>query len=291
MRPFDQYGNLALPTYAEEGGLRRSTVRGAGATLSASGLTLVLQLGGTVVLARLLTPADFGLVAMVTTFSLLLVNFGFNGFTEAIVQREEISRQLASNIFWINISFRSTAADFRLCGIWLSSGAAFSILPAVRAGRRRRLSHHPYHQLFYCSPGPAEAVDALHGSFTQRYLRACRSGGHFDPAGLDGVGILGTVAGAITGVPVSSGIGAFFMCHWIPSRPRREEGTGSTVRFALHTYGNFVVNYMSRNTDNLLVGWRFDAQSLGFYKKAYDLFALSASQLTSTISVVVDMPA
>ena len=57
----------------------------------------------TVVLARLLTPSDFGLVAMVTTFILLLTNFGLNGFTEAIQQREEINRGLVSNLFWINL--------------------------------------------------------------------------------------------------------------------------------------------------------------------------------------------
>jgi len=58
------------------------------------------------------------------------------------------------------------------------------------------------------------------------------------------------------------------------------------VRFALNVYGRFIVNYFSRNTDNLLVGWRFDAQALGFYKKAYDLFALSAGQLVTPLSSV-----
>jgi PST family polysaccharide transporter len=41
-------------------------------------------------------------------------------------------------------------------------------------------------------------------------------------------------------------------------------------------YGRFTLNYLVRNVDNLLVGWRFNAQSLGFYKKAYDLFSFSA---------------
>jgi PST family polysaccharide transporter len=58
------------------------------------------------------------------------------------------------------------------------------------------------------------------------------------------------------------------------------------VRFAMHVYGRFTVNYFSRNTDNLLVGWRFNAQALGFYKKAYDLFALSASLLVSPLANV-----
>jgi PST family polysaccharide transporter len=58
------------------------------------------------------------------------------------------------------------------------------------------------------------------------------------------------------------------------------------VRFAINVYAQFSVNYFARNTDNLLVGWRFNAQALGFYKKAYDLFALSAGQLASPLTIV-----
>jgi len=54
-------------------------------------------------LARLLIPADFGVVAMVTTFSLLLMSFGLNGSTEAIIQCDEIDHFTASNLFWINV--------------------------------------------------------------------------------------------------------------------------------------------------------------------------------------------
>jgi PST family polysaccharide transporter len=58
------------------------------------------------------------------------------------------------------------------------------------------------------------------------------------------------------------------------------------LKFAMHTYGNFTLNYFSRNIDKLLTGWRYGAQSLGYYKKAYDLFALPANQLISPISNV-----
>jgi O-antigen/teichoic acid export membrane protein len=44
---------------------------------------------------------------------------------------------------------------------------------------------------------------------------------------------------------------------------------------------------LTRNTDNLLVGWRFGAPALGFYKKAYDLFVLPETQLLSPLSAVV----
>jgi PST family polysaccharide transporter len=58
------------------------------------------------------------------------------------------------------------------------------------------------------------------------------------------------------------------------------------VAFAVKVYGRFSFNYSSRNADNLLVGWRYSAQALGFYKKAYDLFAFSASLLVSSIATV-----
>ena len=61
------------------------------------------MIGSVVILARLLTPADFGIVTMVTTFSLLFRSFGMNGFTELIMQREELTHSLASNLFWIEL--------------------------------------------------------------------------------------------------------------------------------------------------------------------------------------------
>ena len=99
MIPFDSSG--AFHPVAEGGELRRLAVRGAAATLSAAALSLGLRVIGTVLLARLLTPTDFGVVAMVTTFSLLLMSFGTSGLSEAVIQREEINESQASNLFWI----------------------------------------------------------------------------------------------------------------------------------------------------------------------------------------------
>ena len=62
-----------------------------------------MGIGSVVILARLLTPADFGIMTMVTTFSLLFRSFGLNGFTELIMQREELTDSLASNLFWIDL--------------------------------------------------------------------------------------------------------------------------------------------------------------------------------------------
>src|ERR1017187_4474950 len=86
--PFDSSG--AFRTAVDLGEVQRLAIRGAGVTVACSGLGLAVQVIATIVLARLLAPADFGLVAMVSTFSLLPTNFALNGFTEAIIQREEM---------------------------------------------------------------------------------------------------------------------------------------------------------------------------------------------------------
>src|SRR5208283_376703 len=54
--------------------------------------------------------------------------------------------------------------------------------------------------------------------------------------------------------PVVQALGAWSLCRWLPSLPRRVAGTTSVTRFALNVYGRFSFNYTTRNTDNLLVG-------------------------------------
>ena len=100
LRPFEETGAFG-PARARYEDL---AVRGAGAILFSGGVGTVLHVIAAITLARLLTPKDFGVVAMVTTFSLLLSNFGLNGFNrgDSSVRRSERG-VLASNLFWINL--------------------------------------------------------------------------------------------------------------------------------------------------------------------------------------------
>ena len=91
---------------------------------------------------------------------------------------------------------------------------------------------------------------------------------------------------AILAQALSGTIGAFWLCRWVPSLPRRGVGTRAVLAFAFKVYGRFSASYFTKNFDNLLVGWRFNAVALGYYKKAYDLFALTASQLTAPLDNV-----
>src|SRR5450756_4527 len=84
--------------------LRRRTARGGFVTLTGQGARFMLQLGSTMALARLLTPADFGLVAMVTAVTGFLTLFKDLGLSEATVQKQEIDQGEVSTLFWVNVA-------------------------------------------------------------------------------------------------------------------------------------------------------------------------------------------
>ena len=270
-KPFHESGAFIHTVEGQE--VRRLSVRGAGATMLAQGGGLAIQIVSTLVLARLLTPADFGLVTMVTTFSLLLMNAGGNGFTEAILQRKEIDHFLASNLFWINVG----------------AGLVLTIAFAAAGSLMARFYGNP--RVAPIAVGLSLTVlitstSVLHLALLMRAMRfsliyANQLLARLVSAAVSilcawaGWGYWALVAGAVA-QPLSECIGVWNLCRWAPGRPRRVAGTGSAVRFALTVYGRFSFNYFARNADNLLIGWRFNAQSLGFYKKAYDLFAMSA---------------
>jgi O-antigen/teichoic acid export membrane protein len=281
LKPFDTHGQFR--PFAEDGALRRIAVRGAGITIFSSGASVAVQMISTVILSRLLTPRDFGVVTMVTTFSLLFLNFGLSGFTEAVLQRQEISHQLASNLFWICVAVGTfLTVAFASAGSLMAWFYGDHLVNRVAVGVAFSIVFTSFSVLHLALLKRAMSFTVV--SINDVFARA------FGVAvsialSLRGWGYWALVAG-IVAVPISTLTGALLLCRWVPSLPRRASGTGDMTRFALHTYGRFSVNYFARNLDNVLVGWRFNAQALGFYKKAYDLFALSASQLVSPLTVV-----
>jgi polysaccharide transporter, PST family len=282
LRPFDAEGKFH-PVADGHVELRRLAVRGAGAAVSAQGLSLCVQMVATVVLARLLLPSDFGVVAMVTTVSLLIMNFGLNGFTEAVVQSEEISHTLASNLFWINLG-----ASFLLTVVFAGAG---SLLAWFYGDPRVTMVSIGVSLTIFIT-----GASVLHLALLKRAMRfpVIAANNVFARSASVAVSIIlawlgwgywALVAGVIA-LPLSTTAGAWMLCRWIPGLPRRAAGTARLVRFAINVFGHFTVNYFARNMDNVLVGWRFGAGPLGFYKKAYDLFALSSAQLVSPLSLV-----
>ena len=221
---------------------------------------------------------------MVTTFSLLLRSFGLNGFTELIMQREEITDSLASNLFWINLGIGAI-----LTLAFASSGQLLAHLfhnsAVVRVTQAMSLTI-----VIACS-------GYIHTGLLQRAM-------HFRTTAI--INFVGQVFQFVVSIVLATAgwhywalvwgsvaqtatltVGAWLACRWIPNPPGRVSGTGPGFKFAMNVYSHYAFWYMTRNTDNFLVGWRFGAQALGFYKKAYDLFVLPQTQLMSPMNAVV----
>ncbi len=280
MKPFGARGNFE---FSSPSTVSRLAVRGAAVTIFSGGISLLLQVLATVILGRLLRPLDFGIVAIVTTLSLLLMNCGLNGITEAVLQRETIDHTLASTLFWINLAAGIVlTAGFAVSGCILARlyddpriaaiTAAMSLTILATSASVLHLALLKRAMLF----GMISLNDII-----ARTISVCVS----ISLGIAGCGYWALVAGAIAMAVVTS-IGAWWRCRWLPGLPKLVPGTGAMIWFAVHTYDRFALNYLTRNIDNILAGWLFGGQALGYYKRAYDLFALSAAQLISPLTTV-----
>ena len=281
MTSFDATGAWSSSTPRD--GLRRRAVRGAGVTVLAQVAIFMIQVIATVVLARLLTPADFGLLTIVTTFSVLLMNVGLNGLTEAVLQRERMNHALASNLFWIG------------AGVGLVLATAFAGLGPLLA--------RVYGEPRITAVAGVLALTIVFTCLSVQHLALLKRAMLFTRVSANditarsvsvvvslllawmGFGYWALVAGAVS-LSLSTLIGAWTLCRWVPGRPSRTPGTRAMVEFAMHTYARFMMGYGTVNLDKFLVGWAFGPTALGFYRKAYDLFVMPANQLSSPVTAV-----
>src|SRR5207249_7979480 len=83
--------------------LKGRTVRSGFARLCGQGANFALRLGFMVIMARLLEPKDFGLVAMVTVITGFLEIFTSAGLSSATIQKGTVTDGQISTLFWINM--------------------------------------------------------------------------------------------------------------------------------------------------------------------------------------------
>src|SRR6516225_9928639 len=103
----DRYHSLAQPSRRD---LKQRSVTGVFATVSAQGLKFVIQTATTMALARLLSPKDFGLQAMVLLITNFFAYFQDAGLSMATIQRHEVTHEQTSTLFWINVAFGTMLA-------------------------------------------------------------------------------------------------------------------------------------------------------------------------------------
>ena len=260
--------------------LKRRAVRGGGATIMSQVAGTAIQLVGSVVLARLLTPHDFGIVAMALTFSIFVHTLSLNGFIQAIVQSEEISHRQLSALFWIGVVFSSTLAVlFALCAPLLASfygepdvapvarvlavAIAVGSLPSPHYGLMQRNMEFG-----------ALAVIAV-------FCRALAFGVAIAIAACGG-GYWALVSRHLV-LPIVLTACIWGVCRWRPGVPSRISEVGRMISFTVNASGRLLMICLTRNLDKLLMGKFAGPTSLGFYKRAYDFFLLPVTQMSAPL--------
>jgi O-antigen/teichoic acid export membrane protein len=263
--------------------LRQKAIRGAVAKLCGQGVLFGIRLGFLVLMARLLDPADFGLVAMVTVVTGIYDMFANGGLSSATIQKEIITDEQISTLFWINVFI----------------GGAIGILCVATAPILIAFYHEP--RLSWIAAAFAagffiSGAGVQHMALLMRQMRYELQAAIEILSSLVGVviGILmavfgfgywALVAAAITPRVVLTA-STWLATLWVPGRPRRTAEVRTLLSFGGTITLEHFVTYVGYNFEKALLGRVWGADALGLYGRAFQLVELPAAHLTSAIGGV-----
>ncbi|MGO4172596.1 lipopolysaccharide biosynthesis protein [Bosea sp. TAF32] len=263
--------------------LKNRTARAGLINVGARGLGFMIRIPSLMILGRLLTPEDYGLVTMVTAFTGVLNMVGCFGLFQAAIQRDELSEEESSSLFWLN----------------MASGTLLTLIT---------LAASPLVSAFYGEPRLLAIMDVIaftfvitaagiqHGVMLQRRMSFGTSA-KVDICALliatavsiemarTGYGYWAIVSMTIT-LPLVTTIGLWLSTRWIPGRPRGAAGLRSILRFGIGTTLTGFLSYVTNNIDKLLLGRVWGTEAAGLYGRSFYLINFPTESLSTTIGEV-----
>ena len=264
-------------------GLGRQAIRGAAVTLGGQGAKILIQIASVMVLARLLTPEDYGLLVMITVVVNVTDIFRDFGLSSAAIQAPTLSRNEQVNLFWVNTAL----------GVILTAAAwlAAPLLAAIY-GRPELVSLTHAMAFVFLINGISTQYRA---DLTRRML--------FRPLAL--VAVLSTLVGVLVAVALAlAGAGVWalvaqqlsqvtvalvlviVMARWLPTRYHRDSSIKHFLGFGWRLAGSQLVNYVGSNMDTLLLGLRVGAAPLGIYNRSWQLIMQPLGQIRGPLNTV-----
>jgi len=244
----------------------------------------VLTFGVFIVLARLLSPADFGLVASAGAILLLMDVLSDQGLLTALVQKKVLSPEDIDSAFWFSFG----AATIAAAGISAASG-----LVARTFGDTRL-------QLLICILSitmPVGVWCRLYESILQRDLRL---------RGIALRGLVSAIAGGAAAIALASlGMGVWslvvkqfvevltslFVLRALSAwRPRLRFSWNSVTKmlpFGTGIMGYRMVDFLHGRLDNLIIAGALGATPLGYFNMGQRLHQVALEGFTTTVHRVV----
>lgn len=231
----------------------------------------------TIVLARLLTPGDFGVVAISSVFIGVVILFQDLGMGAAIIQRQNIDDDYLSTSFFVSIlagialALILAAASPFIAGFY-NEAVLRDILLVSSLG-------------FVLSPFTSIHTSILSKRLEFKKLSLLNLANHALSGlisvvlALSGYGVWSMVLGKIISQPLLIPV-VWSIVKWRPKPRIVKKCFTDLFGFSSNLLGFNIMNFFARNLDNLIIGKYLGAQALGYYSVAYNLM-LKPLQLIS----------
>jgi O-antigen/teichoic acid export membrane protein len=263
--------------------LKERAIRGAVAKVFAQATNFTIRVGSLVVLARLLSPGDFGIIGMVTALTGVFNLFKDFGLSAATVQRPDVTDEQISTLFWFNIVFGAALASFLIV-----------MAPVVV-----RFYHEPrllWVTIVLATAFIFNAAGVQHSALLQRQMRFTALA-RVDVISLvvsTSIGLSMAVLGfkywalvaAAVSLPLVTTFGLWLTTGWIPGRPRARVGLRSMMHFGSTLTLISIIIYIAYNSDKVLLGRFWGAAVLGIYGRAFQLINIPTDNLNSAVGEV-----
>lgn len=263
--------------------LKHRSLDGAAATAVSQVVKFALQVGSQIWLARLISPSEYGLVAMVVPILGFIGSIGDLGIGRALIQPRFITQAQISALFWLNAAISAAiclvlVAISPLVGLLYHEPKTVPITIALAT-------------LFFVS------TFAIHPSaILNRQMQLVRI------AAIECIAsLLGLVVGILTAMngwsywslvymqaasTLSSLLLTWLSAGWLPSRPRWDPSATGTLRFGTSLTVSNIAIYFSTSADNIIVGALGGRVALALYDKAYRLAVWPIAQFSAPIGRV-----
>ncbi len=245
-----------------------------------------VQMLSVVLMARLLSPKDYGLTAIVITLIALGEVVRDFGLSTSAIQADHVSADEKSNLFWMNSCI----------------GLVLGLLLFYLASPLARF----YHDARLVEIAQVLSLTFLINGLSTQYKAGLNRDMKFKAIALSDslAALLSTLLGIASAVYgfaywaiviqyLSNYLLAFaFYCwsyKWLPSLPSFSTDMTRFTRFGMHLMASQILGQLARSVDTLIIGQRFSTEALGFYNRAQQIVIMGLNQI-NTPSTTLAIP-
>ena len=238
----------------------------------------------TLILARLLTPADFGLVSMAMVLNSILDFFVDFGFSSAIIRKERISETETSTVFWLNIIIGGICSLLVFCCAPLFSW--FYEMPQLESVVRVTSWSFFISSFGTLQTALFQRMLNFRVPFKAKLISSIVSGLLGITLAICGFGVWALVFSNLSGWLLYS-IAIWMMSTWRPQLVFKPREVVDMVSFGWKMTLSTFINRIFRQMDTLIIGKIYSAASLGLFNRAQSLNNLVIDYSFSSIRSVM----